>query len=178
MNVLLQILDEGHVTDGQGRKINFKNTLLFMSSNLGAQAIQKHIHNRSQMHQVVDQALRSYFRPELLNRLDEVLLFESLKADELKEIVDLQLSILADRLKTLGYDCSFSEALRSYLAEIGYDVEYGARPLKRCIRRFVEDALAVTLLQQSSESVSTSNANNALVPLLVDYGDEQGVYIA
>ena len=95
MNVLLQILDEGHVTDGQGRKINFKNTLLFMSSNLGAQAIQKHIHNRSQMHQVVDQALRSYFRPELLNRLDEVLLFESLKADELKEIVDLQLSILA-----------------------------------------------------------------------------------
>jgi ATP-dependent Clp protease ATP-binding subunit ClpB len=178
MNILLQILDEGHVTDGQGRKINFKNTLIFMSSNLGAQAIQKHIHNRSQMHQVVDQALRSYFRPELLNRLDEVLLFESLKVGDLKVIVDLQLSMLTQRLETLGYECSFSDSLRHYLAEVGYDVDYGARPLKRCIRRYVEDALAMTLLQQqSAESSSVNNTHNALMTLHVEYESERGVYI-
>ncbi|MEW6430480.1 MAG: ATP-dependent chaperone ClpB [Myxococcota bacterium] len=149
-NVLLQILDEGRLTDGQGRTVDFKNTVLIMTSNIGAQAIQDGLANSKTLdahtrREVMDQ-LRAHFRPEFLNRVDEIVLFEPLKQEDIAKVVDLQMARLrklaADRRITL----ELSAAGRAFLAEQGYDPVYGARPLKRAIQKFVQDPLALKIL--------------------------------
>lgn len=148
-NVMLQILDDGRVTDGQGRTVDFTNTILILTSNIGSSSIldlagdpARHLEMESR----VNEALRAHFRPEFLNRLDETIIFHSLKQDELRQIVELQVQRLAQRLddKKLGLELD-AEAL-DWLAGVGYDPVYGARPLKRAIQRELETPIAKGIL--------------------------------
>jgi len=147
-NTLLQILDDGRLTDGHGRTVDFKNTVLIMTSNLGSQWIvdlgpgqEEEIKNR------VMEALRAQFRPEFLNRVDEVIIFHQLGREHIKQIVDLQFDQLKKRLADRHIEVELSEAARELLAKEGYDPAYGARPLKRAIQRMVLDPLALRVLE-------------------------------
>jgi ATP-dependent Clp protease ATP-binding subunit ClpB len=147
-NVLLQVLDDGRLTDGQGRTVDFKNTLIVMTSNIGSEflANQKEGDDTDAVRPLVMAELRSKFRPEFLNRIDEVILFHRLKREQMASIVDIQighlLKLLADRKITLELD----DTARTWLANKGYDPTYGARPLKRVIQKSVQDPLAEQIL--------------------------------
>jgi ATP-dependent Clp protease ATP-binding subunit ClpB len=148
LNVLLQLLDDGRLTDGQGRTVDFRNTLIVMTSNLGSQWILELGENQhAEMQRRVEQSVREHFRPELLNRIDEIVIFHALSREHLRRIVDLHAEglkrMLADRQLTLH----LTEAARDALAEEGYDPHYGARPLKRALQRRVQNPLAMKLLQ-------------------------------
>jgi ATP-dependent Clp protease ATP-binding subunit ClpB len=149
-NVLLQILDEGRLTDSQGRTVDFKNTVLIMTSNIGAQAIQEGLAGKSTLDtatrgEVMSQ-LRANFRPEFLNRIDEIVLFEPLTQAHIASVVELQLGRLKKLLSDKRLTLELSEAARAFLAKEGYDPVYGARPLKRAIQRFLQDPLALKIL--------------------------------
>jgi len=148
-NVMLQILDDGRVTDGQGRTVDFTNTILILTSNIGSTSIldlagdpERH----GEMEARVNEALRQHFRPEFLNRLDETILFHSLRQDELRQIVELQVARLAQRLQERKLGLQLSPAALDWLAGIGYDPVYGARPLKRAIQRQLETPIAKGIL--------------------------------
>ncbi|HEV8528914.1 MAG TPA: AAA family ATPase, partial [Actinomycetes bacterium] len=147
-NVLLQILDDGRLTDGQGRTVDFRNTVLIMTSNLGGQLIQE-ISNRpfEVVREAVMGVLRDHFRPEFLNRVDEVIVFRSLTQEQLGAIVDIQLARLRKRLEERKISLVVSEDARRVLIERGWDPVHGARPLKRAIQRLVQDPLAMLLLE-------------------------------
>jgi len=147
-NVLLQILDDGRLTDGQGRTVDFRNTVLIMTSNLGGQLIQE-MSNRQfeDVQEAVMAVLRDHFRPEFLNRVDEVIVFRSLTQEQLGAIVDIQLKRLEKRLAERRIALVVTDAARKLLAERGWDPVYGARPLKRAIQRLVQDPLAMQLLE-------------------------------
>src|SRR3989454_6583880 len=146
-NVLLQILDDGRLTDGQGRTVDFRNTVLIMTSNLGGQLIQE-MSNRpfEEVREAVLGVLRDHFRPEFLNRVDEIIVFKSLTQDQLGAIVDIQLARLQKRLDDRKIALVVTPAARKVLIERGWDPVYGARPLKRAIQRMVQDPLAMLLL--------------------------------
>jgi len=146
-NVLLQILEDGRLTDGQGRTVDFKNTVLIMTSNVGSQWIQELTGDPEATRQRVMEALRDSFRPEFLNRVDEVIIFHALSLDQLKAIVDIQLRRVQQRLQDRKVALEISEAAREHFAVAGYDPVYGARPLKRVIQRELQDALAMRLLE-------------------------------
>ena len=147
-NLLLQILDDGRMTDSQGRTVDFRNTLIMLTSNIGSHVIQEYGgENRPEMEAKVESMLRASFRPEFLNRIDETVIFDSLTREELAEIVDLQLQRVAVRLAERGIGFSVSRAAVAHLAEVGYDPVFGARPLKRAIQRKVENPLAVEILK-------------------------------
>jgi ATP-dependent Clp protease ATP-binding subunit ClpB len=147
-NVLLQILDDGRLTDGQGRTIDFRNTVLIMTSNLGGQLIQEMAKQPfEEVRDAVMAVLRDHFRPEFLNRVDEVIVFRSLTQDQLTSIVDIQLQRLEKRLAERRINLVVTDAARRLLAERGWDPVYGARPLKRAIQRLVQDPLAMRLLE-------------------------------
>jgi ATP-dependent Clp protease ATP-binding subunit ClpB len=157
-NVMLQILDDGRVTDGQGRTVDFTNTVLILTSNIGSSSILDLAGDparHSEMEKRVNEALRAHFRPEFLNRLDESIIFHSLKAEELRQIVELQVKRLARRLeeKKLGLQLD-GEAL-DWLAGVGYDPVYGARPLKRAIQRELETPIAKAILAGTFPAGST-----------------------
>jgi len=146
-NALLQVLEDGRMTDGQGRTVDFKNTVIIMTSNLGSQFIQELAgKDRKQMEQLVGNALREAFKPEFLNRVDETIIFSSLGRDEIKSIVDIQLKRLRQNLANRKMDLEITEQAKALLAEKGYDPVYGARPLKRTIQRLIQDPLAVKIL--------------------------------
>jgi ATP-dependent Clp protease ATP-binding subunit ClpB len=147
-NVLLQILDDGRLTDGQGRTVDFRNTVLIMTSNLGSQLIQE-MSGRpfEDVRDAVLGVLRDHFRPEFLNRVDEVIVFTPLTQDQLGAIVDIQLARLQKRLDERKVTLDVNEAARKLLVERGWDPVYGARPLKRTIQRMVQDPLALQLLE-------------------------------
>ncbi|HKA12192.1 MAG TPA: ATP-dependent chaperone ClpB [Candidatus Dormibacteraeota bacterium] len=148
-NVLLQLLDDGRLTDGQGRTVDFRNTVLIMTSNLGSQLIQE-LSERKSWSDVRDAAmgvLRDHFRPEFLNRVDEVIIFRPLTREQLAGIVDLQVEHLRRRLAERKIGLVLTDAARALLAERGWDPVYGARPLKRTIQKLVQDQLAMRLLQ-------------------------------
>jgi ATP-dependent Clp protease ATP-binding subunit ClpB len=147
-NVLLQVLDDGRLTDGQGRTVNFTNTVLIMTSNVGSQYITTE-EDESRMRDMVMNALRERFRPEFLNRVDEVVIFHRLKPDDLRAIVDVQLQRLERVLAGRGLSIDLADAARDYLAEHGYDPVYGARPLKRVIQSELMNPLAMQLLEGS-----------------------------
>ncbi len=149
-NVLLQILDEGRLTDGQGRTVDFRNTVLIMTSNLGSQAIQDGVAAKGTLEagarkDVMD-ALRAHFRPEFLNRVDETVMFEPLKRDDIAQVVDLQMGRLSKLVAEKRMTLALTAGARAFLAEQGYDPVYGARPLKRAIQRYVQDPLALKIL--------------------------------
>ncbi len=155
-NSLLQILDDGRLTDGQGRTVDFRNTVIIMTSNLGTEFVKragslgflqgeaKGEDRRAQ--EKIEKALKATFRPEFLNRIDEIIMFSPLSKEEMRQIVDLQMSEVAERLAERDLTVRLTEAARDYLAEVGYDPDFGARPLKRALQKHVEGPLAVRLL--------------------------------
>ena len=154
--ILLQILDDGHVTDGQGRKINFKNTLIILTSNLGVKKLQdfgtgigfstNSYSNEEIKKQMLMKEMKNFFSPEFLNRLDDTIVFNSLSQEDIKKITDIELKRLVTRLTDMKYSISYDETLVDYLAKIGFDELYGARPLKRAIQDKVEDLLSEEVL--------------------------------
>jgi len=144
-NVLLQLLDDGRLTDGQGRVVDFKNTIILMTSNIGSQYLLEGVTSESQ--EKVLQELRLHFRPEFLNRIDDIIMFHGLTKDNLKLIVGIQLQELQKRLKSQELQLEVSKDAREKLAEIGYDPVFGARPLKRVIQRQVVDPISKALLE-------------------------------
>ncbi|NPA93933.1 MAG: ATP-dependent chaperone ClpB [Thermodesulfobacteria bacterium] len=145
-NILLQILDDGRLTDGKGRTVDFRNTIIIMTSNVGSSLIIEST-NATEMEARVMEALRAQFRPEFLNRIDDIIIFHALSKEHLAKIVEIQVGYLADRLKESGYDLEITDKAKEWLAEVGYDPNYGARPLKRAIQRYIEDPLALEILE-------------------------------
>jgi ATP-dependent Clp protease ATP-binding subunit ClpB len=149
-NVLLQVLDDGRLTDGQGRTVNFKNTVIAMTSNIGSAEIQKLATREApewEVEAAVKELLKQQFRPEFINRIDEVILFHSLSKEQLIKIVDVQLESLRKRLASRNLKLSLTDAAKKLLAEEGYDPTYGARPLKRVIQQQIENPLASKILK-------------------------------
>jgi ATP-dependent Clp protease ATP-binding subunit ClpB len=146
-NLLLQILDEGRLTDGHGRTVDFKNCVVIMTSNIGSQWILDPDITEVEMEMRVTDAMREAFKPEFLNRVDEVIIFHRLSLEDLKGIVDIQLQILRKRLAEREITLEITDAAKDYLAQQGYDPAYGARPLKRLIQREIQDKLALELLR-------------------------------
>ena len=147
-NVLLQILDDGRLTDGKGRTVNFKNVVIIMTSNVGSQWISElGAEDRETMRSKVLQAMRQRFRPEFLNRVDEIMIFNRLTREQLAQIVDIQIGHLEELLSGKDIRLRVSGEARVALAEEGYDPVYGARPLKRTIQRRIQDSLALYLLR-------------------------------
>jgi ATP-dependent Clp protease ATP-binding subunit ClpB len=145
-NVLLQVLDDGRITDGQGRTVDFKNTVIIMTSNIGSQFIVD-ASERAERNRRVMEALRNHFRPEFLNRVDEIIIFDRLTDKDLTKIVDIQLARVLRRLEQQHLELTLSEGAKRLLAEEGYDPVYGARPLKRAVQRRLLDPLSLALLE-------------------------------
>ena len=173
-NALLQILDDGRLTDGQGRVVDFRNTVLIMTSNLGTEfvrrggtlgfAVEDSTSEDKEANENIQSALKSTFRPEFLNRIDEIILFSPLSQEQMFEIVDLQMKEVAQRLQEHGLQVTLSPAAREWLSKVGFDPSFGARPLRRALQKYVESPLSITLL--SGEFV---NGDTVLVDL-----DESG----
>jgi ATP-dependent Clp protease ATP-binding subunit ClpC len=176
-NALLQILDDGRLTDGQGRVVDFRNTVLIMTSNLGTEFVRKGgslgflTPNDSQedraVHDKIEKALKSTFRPEFLNRLDEIIIFSPLSDDQMFAIVDLQMQEVRLRLKEHGLDVELTKAAQAWLAKVGYDPSFGARPLRRALQKYVESPLSVSLLSGEYKDGDT---------VLVDIEEEKVVF--
>ena len=147
-NALLQVLDDGRLTDGQGRTVDFKNTVLVMTSNLGSQMIQGMAGSDYQVIKLaVMGEVKTQFRPEFINRIDEIVVFHGLAEDSIKAIARIQLKVLQARLAKMDYGFEVSEAALAELAKAGFDPVYGARPLKRAIQSAIENPLAKSILE-------------------------------
>jgi ATP-dependent Clp protease ATP-binding subunit ClpB len=146
-NILLQILEDGRLTDGHGRTVDFRNTIIIMTSNLGSHFIQELINDEEEMQRRVMEVMRSSFRPEFLNRVDETIIFRPLGMEQIKEIVDIQLEHLRKRLEERKISIELTDNAKEALAEKGYDPVYGARPLKRTIQKLIQDPLATDILK-------------------------------
>jgi ATP-dependent Clp protease ATP-binding subunit ClpB len=164
-NVLLQVLDDGRLTDGQGRVVNFKNTLIIMTSNIGSHWIQE-LGSEAATDRVTEE-LRRHFRPEFLNRIDEIVMFHALERDHLARIVEIQLEALTRQLESRELGLEVSDAAVRQIAEQGYDPVYGARPLKRLIQRELQNPIALEILQGGYEAGDT---------VRVDYRDGRFVF--
>lgn len=172
-NLLLQVLDEGRLTDSLGRRIDFKNTIIIMTSNIGTRQLKDFgtgvgfatgASQAEQEHAVIRKALNKAFSPEFLNRVDDIIMFDQLSREAIYKIIDIELRGFYKRLAELGYTLVLSDAAKNFIAESGYDPQYGARPLKRAIQKYLEDELADLILSSSLE------AGNEVV---VDYDSEQ-----
>jgi ATP-dependent Clp protease ATP-binding subunit ClpC len=162
-SLLLQMLDDGHLTDSFGRKINFKNCLIIMTSNLGVKRLQdfgtgvgfnteaKMSKDEEMKKVLLQKELKNYFTPEFLNRVDEVIVFNALKEDEVSQIVEIELSKLIKRISKLGYDVTVTKGVKDYIASVGFDEKYGARPIKRAIQEKIEDLLSEEILKKNIE---------------------------
>ncbi|MFA6257532.1 MAG: AAA family ATPase [Candidatus Paceibacterota bacterium] len=175
-NMLLQVIDEGRLTDGKGRVVNFKNTIIILTSNIGSQFVEKMesigFSNNSQkqdygsMKEKVTEALKDNFRPEFLNRLDEIIVFDVLSEIALKEIVNLRIKVVVDRLKAKGINFEISDGALSYLAKEGYNPHYGARPLNRLIQNKILNSVASYIISNKvskGDTVFVSEKNNEIV---------------
>jgi len=164
-NVLLQILDDGRLTDSKGRTVDFKNTVLIMTSNLGSREIQAVGDDETQRKEAVVQVLRDYFKPEFLNRIDDIVVFKQLGKEQIARIIDVQLERLRQMLKERGIEIVLDDSAKELLVREGYDPAYGARPLKRAIQSLIQNALAVKLLNgevTSGQTVRVSADGDAM----------------
>ena len=157
-NVLLQVLEDGRLTDSQGRTVDFRNTVIVMTSNLGSMQIQELVGDKEAQHAAVMDAVGAHFRPEFINRIDELVIFEPLAKEQIAGIAEIQLGRLRQRLaeRELNFDLG-ADALEKLVA-IGYDPLYGARPLKRAIQRWIENPLAQAILMGDFEAGATVHA--------------------
>ena len=144
-NILLQILDDGRLTDGKGRTVDFRHTIIIMTSNIASQEIYE-AEDLEALRPHLMSILQQYFRPEFLNRLDDIIIFHRLSREHIRDIVNIQLNQLAERIKEKGIELSWTDALVDYLATAGYDPQYGARPLRRLIQKEVEDLMAKAII--------------------------------
>jgi ATP-dependent Clp protease ATP-binding subunit ClpB len=145
-DILLQVLDDGRLTDGQGRTVDFRNAILVLTSNLGSQFLVDPLLSEAAKHESVMAAVRAAFKPEFLNRLDDIVIFDPLSTEDLAHIVDLQVDLLARRLDDRRLVLQVSDAAREWLAMTGYDPAYGARPLRRLVQTQIGDRLARAIL--------------------------------
>jgi ATP-dependent Clp protease ATP-binding subunit ClpC len=160
-NILLQVLDEGHLTDGLGRKVDFRNTIVIMTSNIGSREIKdfgqgvgfatkaRQSSTNEHTKSVIQKALKRAFAPEFLNRIDDVVLFNTLTREDIHQIIDIELKGLYARVNALGYEISLSDAAKDFVLEKGYDIQFGARPLKRAIQKYLEDPMAEAIIKSS-----------------------------
>jgi len=156
-NVLLQVLDDGRLTDGQGRTVDFTNTIIVLTSNLGSQYLTNLADGQSveDVEPQVMEVVRSHFRPEFLNRLDDIILFHRLGADHMAPIVDIQVGRVQKLLKDRKVVLDLTDGARAWLGRVGYDPVYGARPLKRAVQRYLQDPLADLILRGEVPDGST-----------------------
>ncbi len=154
VNVLLQLLDDGRLTDGQGRTVDFRNTLVIMTSNLGTDLLAE-AKTDEERRTAVDTSLRGHFRPEFLNRLDDIVIFRNLSEADILRIVDLQLDLVGQRLRDRRIQLKATDEARKLLAQAGYDPQFGARPLRRTVQRLVVDPLTTRLLAGEIRDGST-----------------------
>ena len=162
-NMLLQILDDGHITDSLGRKIDFRNTIIIMTSNIGARQLKdfgagvgfgtaaKSAQAEEHSKGIIENALKKSFAPEFLNRIDDIIIFNALEREDIHSIIDIELDKLLKRIAELGYKLSLSDKAKDYIADKGFDKKYGARPLKRAIQKYIEDALAEEIINSKLE---------------------------
>ncbi|MDB4373145.1 AAA family ATPase, partial [Mariniblastus sp.] len=170
-NILLQLLDDGRLTDNKGNTVDFTNTIVVMTSNIGSQLIQKITESGGsfeEMQAAMEQALKAKFAPELLNRIDEKIMFRTLNESEIRKIVDLQLDALESRVSELGWSLSVTETARAAIANEGYDPQYGARPLKRVIQQKCENPLATEILRIDSTDVNKT--------ITIDFVDDEYLF--
>ena len=163
-NLLLQVLDEGRLTDSLGRKIDFKNTILIMTSNVGSRQLKDfgagvgfntETISKEQSRGVISKALNRAFSPEFLNRVDDIIMFDPLEKESIDKIIDIELRDFSNRLQIIGFSLNLSQEARNFLAEKGYDRNFGARPLKRAIQKYLEDELAEMMLKLTSDNKSS-----------------------
>ncbi|NVN19877.1 AAA domain-containing protein [Muricauda sp. HICW] len=162
-NMLLQVLDDGFLTDSLGRKIDFRNTIIIMTSNIGARQLKdfgqgvgfgtaaKKAQADDHQKSVIENALKKAFAPEFLNRIDDVVVFNALEREDIHKIIDIELNKLYKRIKEIGYDLTLSDKAKDYIADKGFDKQYGARPLKRAIQKYIEDTLAEEIVNSKLE---------------------------
>ena len=168
-NALLQILDDGRLTDGQGRVVNFKNTIIIMTSNVGTDLIMG-LDDKKEIHEKIHEALKASFRPEFLNRVDEIVIFNRLSQQDIHKIVDIQLGGIRHRLKDRNIDLEVTGDAKEKLGEQGYDPVYGARPLKRVIQRMVQDPIALMILKgevKEKNKIKVDRGKNGALDLKV-----------
>ena len=168
-NILLQVLDDGHMTDGLGRKIDFKNTIIIMTSNIGVRQLQdfgtgvgfgttaKVSQQEENSQKIIQNALKKAFSPEFLNRIDDMIIFNSLSNEDIHQIIDIELAKLYGRIEELGYAIKITDEAKEYIADKGYDEKYGARPLNRAIQKYIEDPLAEEIINATLEEGDTIN---------------------
>ena len=162
-NMLLQVLDDGFLTDSLGRKIDFRNSIIIMTSNIGARQLKdfgqgvgfgtaaKKAQADDHQKSVIENALKKAFAPEFLNRIDDVVVFNALEREDIHKIIDIELNKLYKRIKEIGYDLNLSDKAKDYIADKGFDKQYGARPLKRAIQKYIEDSLAEEIVNSKLE---------------------------
>jgi hypothetical protein len=175
-NLLLQVLDDGQLTDSLGRKVNFKNTIIIMTSNTGSRQLKdfgngvgfntknRESNGQQESNSVIEKELKKKFAPEFLNRIDDVVMFNSLVKEDINKIIDIELEKLVGRVQKMDFELEITECATDYIASQGFDPEYGARPLKRAIQKYVEDVLTEEIIQQNPQKMSK---------LLLDYNKEE-----
>ena len=179
-NVLLQLLDDGQLTDSLGRKVNFKNCMVIMTSNVGIKKLQEfgsgvgfstkslEKNKDQEKSNFLNKELKKHFPPEFLNRLDDVVIFNSLKSDEIKKIVDLEVVSITQRIKELGFGLKILKSAKDFLSDIGYDEEYGARPLNRAIQKYIEDPISEEILKDNIKEGQTIMVSYSKVKEKID----------
>ncbi|MDZ4164053.1 MAG: ATP-dependent chaperone ClpB [Smithellaceae bacterium] len=165
-NILLQVLDDGRLTDGHGRTVDFKNTIVVMTSNIGGQWLQDPLMDKEEKHSRATEALRQAFKPEFLNRVDDIIIFNSLELADIEKIVAIQLGLIQNRLKERKLTLELTQRAKEYIASVGYSPVYGARPLKRTLQKMLLDRLALKILEGSFSDGDR---------ITVDYRDDGGI---
>lgn len=174
-NLLLQVLDEGRLTDSLGRQVDFKNTIIIMTSNVGTRQLKDfgkgvgfsttvNLEDKEFAHGVIHKALNKTFSPEFLNRIDDIIMFDQLQKESIFKIIDLELKGVYDRIEKMGYHLSLTDKAKNYISEQGYDIQFGARPLKRAIQKYVEDEVAEVLLANAAKVGDT---------ITIDFNEEE-----
>lgn len=168
-HLLLQVLDDGVLTDSYGRKVDFKNTIIIMTSNIGSRQLKdfgqgvgystqaKKTNRASYTKGVIESALKRTFAPEFINRIDDIVIFESLDRDAIRKIIDIELNYLYGRINEIGYKVKVSTKAKDYIIDNGWDEQFGARPLKRAIQKYIEDPLAEQIIKISLKEGDTIN---------------------
>jgi ATP-dependent Clp protease ATP-binding subunit ClpB len=163
---LLQILDDGRLTDSKGRTVDFKNTVLIMTSNLGSREIQSVSDDEKQVREAVTQILQEHFKPEFLNRVDDIVIFHRLSREQISQIIDVQLERLRQMLHERNIEIVLDDSARELLSREGYDPNFGARPLKRAIQTLIQNPMAMKLLRSEilpGQTVTVSARNDEMV---------------